>query len=303
MRLNAVFLITQLLFLVPLSLAFQAPPSSPKEPSFRDDFFNRRNFIRALGGGIVSIPLALEGYARSGSLQTDVDLFDLSKLSRRNIQDITIIFHGAGGQDDNTEKLLQVLQNKNESNHFVKIVDWSIDSADILKASIKGTKLGAKVGQQLVSFMKNSNDDVPRNVHIIGISVGAFPSHQVIQEINESLDKVRRNQINLQLTLLDPFQQKAVLDIGFGKNNFGKGADYAQQILNTDDPVPFTSELLYHCCTTDVTSLRPNEIFGHDWPLIYYTNELEKSIDNDHPLPLGIIPMLEQRAKGSTLIL
>ena len=299
MRLNAVLM---LLFFVPLSLAFQAPPSSPKESSFRDDFFNRRNFIRALGGGFVSIPLALEGYARSGSLQTDVDLFDLSKLSGRTIQDITLIFHGAGGQDDNTEKLLKVLQNKNEPNHFVKIVDWSIDSVDILKASIKGTKLGAEVGQQLVTFM-NSNDEVPRNVHIIGISVGAFPSHQVIQEINESLDKAHRKQINLQLTLLDPFQQKAVLDVGFGKKYFGIGADYAQQILNSDDPVPFTKNSLPNCCTIDVTSLRPNEIFGHDWPLIYYTNELEKSIDNDHPLPLDIIPKLEQRATGSTLIL
>ena len=93
----------------------------------------------------------------------------------------------------------------------------------------------------------------------------------------------------LKLTLLDPFTSRGAIPIPsaykYGANNFGKTADCAIQYLNTDDPVPTTNEPLPLCACVDVTALRPrgdnsvgsgsvgdeSEIFGHDWPLVYYS--------------------------------
>jgi hypothetical protein len=127
----------------------------------------------------------------------------------------------------------------------------------------------------------------------IGISVGAFPASAMVQELHKTLKPSIRRNICIQLTLLDPFQQKAVLGVNFGRFNFGKGADYAQQYLNTDDPVPSTNDPLPNCVSIDITSLRPNNILGHDWPLIYYTHELN-NIDSNRD-GIGIVPKEERR--------
>jgi hypothetical protein len=82
--------------------------------------------------------------------------------------------------------------------------------------------------------------------------------------------------VRLQLTLLDPFTQRGVLGVNWGTRNFGKNADYAQQFLNTDDPVPSTNEPCDNCAVWDVTGperrkREEGDVFGHDWPLVYYT--------------------------------
>jgi len=88
---------------------------------------------------------------------------------------------------------------------------------------------------------------------------------------------------------------------GFGANPCGgpcicccNGADYAEQYLNTDDPVLSTNKPLQKCATVDVTSLRPPEIFGHDWPLVYYTQTLKGN---------GIVAHEERRTIGSVEML
>ena len=44
------------------------------------------------------------------------------------------------------------------------------------------------------------------------------------------------------------------------------------QLSNLSDPVPSTNDPLPSCAVTDVTKVRPSNIFGHDWPLVYYSN-------------------------------
>ena len=74
----------------------------------------------------------------------------------------------------------------------------------------------------------------------------------------------------MRLTLLDPFTQRGIFDFGYGNRSFGKSADYTEQYLNTDDPVPSTNSPLKNCVCYDITKLRPESIFGHDWPVAYY---------------------------------
>ena len=290
---------------------------------------NRSNLLKAFAlagaGAIAIVPLALEGYARSGSVQSALDIFQSSSDGEssdgngstgitNDTKDITIIFHGAGGQDSNTDELLKVLRSGSARNSFVKMVDWSKDSADILKASIKGSSIGKTLGNQLKDILQKQSESSSnsatetsteiRNVHIIGISVGAFSANEMVQTLDSTLHPSLRRNIFLQLTLLDPFQQKAVLGFKYGKDNFGKGADYAQQLLNTDDPVPSTNDSLPYCATTDVTSLRPSEVFGHDWPLIYYTDELKGNGDAAaSSLGFGMVPPKMRKKIGETTML
>jgi hypothetical protein len=287
---------------------------------------NRSNLLKAFAfaGGIAIVPLALEGYARIGSVQSALDTFQSStsdgEISEGNgsitndTRDITIIFHGAGGQDSNTDELLKVLRSGSAKTSFVKMVDWSQDSADILKASIKGSSIGKTLGNQLKVILQKQSESSSnsatetsteiRNVHIIGISVGAFSANEMVQTLDSTLHPSLRRNIFLQLTLLDPFQQKAVLGFKYGKDNFGTGADYAQQLLNTDDPVPSTNDSLPYCATTDVTSLRPSEVFGHDWPLIYYTDELKGNGDAAaSSLGFGMVPTKMRKKIGETIML
>ena len=58
-----------------------------------------------------------------------------------------------------------------------------------------------------------------------------------------------------------------------------------------DDPVPSTNSIVSHCAVTDVTNVRPVEIFGHDWPLVYYSK-----LDN-----VGMVPLKDQRSRGDIL--
>ena len=113
-------------------------------------------------------------------------------------------------------------------------------------------------------------------------SVGAFAADAACSEYktlwsSSSSASSTSPRPTLQLTLLDPFTQLGVLGPGYGARNFGASADYAQQFMNTDDPVPSTNEPCEGCRVWDVTEARERgdgsnrDIFGHDWPLVYFS--------------------------------
>lgn len=272
------------------------------------NFFSRRNILITITGTILSIPVVLETYARSGSVHSQFDIFqsqqkdtESSEIWTNGTKDVTIIFHGAGGQDSNTDALLKVLKDRrvDSTSSYIKMVDWSKDSADLLQASVKGCKIGTTLGDAVRNNIENGVRPDVQNIHVIGISVGAFPASAMVQKLDKTLKPSIRRNIYIQLTLLDPFQQKAIIGVNFGRLNFGKGADYAQQYLNTDDPVPSTNDPLPNCATVDITSLRPNDIFGHDWPLIYYTNELNNTYSNHGCV--GLVPPEGRQSVGKVM--
>jgi len=233
----------------------------------------RRDLLKLVGGIVVVTPLALEGYAISSPKpQTNIDAIPLPQIT--NGGDVyTIVFHGANGPDANTDALIDALA----------LADGNNNGRDRVKM-------------------------VASKIHVIGISVGAFAADSFAQSLKRK--EVGTDVENyVQLTLLDPFSLKGALGIGYGDREFGKAVDYAQQYLNTDDPVPSTNRPLQKCATIDVTSLRPPEIFGHDWPLVYYTQWLTASSSSRNnnadrqSSSWVIIPREEQREKGSVEVL
>jgi len=278
--------------------------------------FTRRNFIIA---GILFVlpPILLEIYSRVGtlSIRNDrkgkseaIDTKDFSFVPPpkhtqwSNVENVAIVFHGAGGQDPYTDELMQKLEGKTESkaseqqSSYNHIVDWSKYSANILQASHNGQRIGKIAAEDLLEQLSAHNDKL-KTIHFIGISVGAFAADAAAKEVKSSWSKSKNGGAPpfVQLTLLDPFQQRGVLGVGYGNKEFGKSVDYAEQYLNTDDPVPSTNKPLKNTVCYDVTNLRPESIFGHDWPLVYYSR-------SDRCGQLGIKPT-EREKEGTVIVL
>ena len=187
-----------------------------------------------------------------------------------DVETVTIVFHGAGGQDAYTDELMKNLDagSSRQQSSYNHIVEWSQYSSNILQASYNGQKVGKLTAKELLEQVANPKSKLT-TIHLIGISVGAFAADAAVNEVKKNF-KTNSSTPFVQLTLLDPFQQRGIFGVGYGDNEFGKSADYAEQYLNTDDPVPSTNKPLRNTVCYDVTNLRPESIFGHDWPLVYY---------------------------------
>lgn len=234
--------------------------------------FTRSNILKGLGSLVLGVPAALEVYSRLGARGVkpdDLNLLPTPSLgSWSDVKHVTLVFHGAGGQDQYTDALMKRFHEKDNRETYSAIVDWSAFSSNVLQASFSGQEVGRLAMRQLVKEATNLE-----SIHIIGISVGAFGADAACEE-------ARRGQTPqtpyLQLTLLDPFTQRGIVDAGYGGRSFGRNADYTQQFLNTDDPVPSTNAPLPSIVCYDITELRPDSIpFGHDWPVAYYARKAD----------------------------
>ena len=79
------------------------------------------------------------------------------------------------------------------------------------------------------------------------------------------------------ISFLDPFTSKGVFGAGFGIAKFGSKAQYAEQYLNTDDPVPSTNQPCRECHCFDITECSDRDDFVplpsdnmHSWPAAFY---------------------------------
>jgi hypothetical protein len=265
----------------------------------------RTQFLARIGSAVLSLPLLTEVYSRAGASRlAPGGRFPSEPLADPatgwdEVEDVTLVFHGAGGQDQYTDELMKNLEapRGRGGKSYEAIVDWSAVSGNILQASFNGQRVGRETASLLLSKLRyrNGTPGEERNkcntVHVIGISVGAFAADSCVTQIKKVLG-TRANEVNVQLTLLDPFLQRGVIGVGYGTKTFGRSADYAQQYMNTDDPVPSTNDPCTNCACVDVTALRPKEIFGHDWPLVYYARSRQ----------LGIVPLEQRQEAGSVVV-
>ena len=196
--------------------------------------FPRRALLQVLGGTAVGLPFLGEIYARLGGGGADYSVnipFTDVPQSWGDIEDVTIVFHGAGGQDAYTDELMQNLKKSgDQKKSYETIIDWSDLSSNILQASFNGQRYGRFVAAQIMKETKQFKK--LKTVHFIGISVGAFAADAAVKEFKEGSSADRHNSV-VQLTLLDPFAQRGVIGPRYGDRNFGISADYAQQFLNT----------------------------------------------------------------------
>ena len=251
---------------------------------------NRANFLGMAGSVLLSSSVLAELYSRIGAWfirndnvndnQTNINSNSQGFLvppPDPNVRHATIVFHGSGGQDVYTDRLMRGLRQNNNNvdnkSYYHHIVDWSGYSTNVFQASYNGQRIGRLVANEL----KNRAPHL-QTLHVIGISVGSFAADELTRSF-----KAKQHEPFVQLTLLDPFTQRGIFGLGYGNRNFGSAADYTQQYLNTDDPVPSTNaplDLADVCY--DITDLRPSEIFGHDWPVAYYGQSEECGRLYDH---------------------
>jgi Lipase len=321
-------------------------------------FMTRQKFLVAVQSFVLASPLLVEIYSRLGSIFPNTQLpsgQDLimpsseGNVDWNNVRHITLVFHGAGGQDVYTDELMKNLKDlsrdneensrrgsdsdsttarsaittssSSSSSNYCQIIDWSNYSTNLFQASFNGEAIGRNVAKYLSRKATNVE-----TVHLIGISVGAFAANMAAsewkQKQQEEEEEDSRSIMNsrggsqkttttttaaavpvVQLTLLDPFTQRGIWGFGYGNRNFGasKNIDYTHQYLNRDDPVPSTNEPLQYAVCYDVTSIRPAEIFGHDWPLVYYARHLTVKEDNAKRSVVGIVPRDQRKPPGQVI--
>ena len=275
----------------------------------------RRSILAGVGGSILSLPLLGEVYSRLGARDVASLVFGddhqtssgsvLGDDLPADVEEVTLVFHGAAGQDQYTDELMANLRAKCASKaQYAAMIDWTALSSNILQASFSGQRVGREAARRLLDRCCNGSGQGTCNlkrVHLIGISVGAFAADEACAAIKSKLG----DNVTCQLTLLDPFQQRGVIGMGYGNSNFGKTADYAIHYLNTDDPVPSTNEpLTKHCAVVDITKLRPEEIFGHDWPLVYYSGiekRRQSSVGGGNNV-LGFVPEKDRLELGTVIV-
>ena len=189
-------------------------------------------------------------------------------------KDLVVIFPGAGGVDQNILDLEQAIKRADQSQRIKRrtiVYDWRRWRGNLLRASFDSESVGEGVATQLIS----DHPDL-KSVHAIGVSVGAFAANSCIRALHKKKASSTTNPY-LRLTLLDPFTLRGVFGLGYGKSFFGKCANFCEQFLNSDDPVPSTNEPLPLARTYDVTTAKSRQSFTplpgdnmHSWPLVYY---------------------------------
>lgn len=209
--------------------------------------------------------------SRLSSIRQDIrsKLTNAPKMPTSKGIDAVFIFPGAGGADSLTEELEERIKQCDAEagikGRWISTIDWKEHRGSVVTAAFDGEAVGKAVADSISTLQ-------PRSVHCIGISVGAFCAHSMAETLSKLQEKP-----HIRLTLLDPFCSRGLLGIGYGAKNYGVNADYAEQYLNTDDPVPTTNDPLPNCYCVDVTKaperqsfLLPPQETMHCWPVAYY---------------------------------
>ena len=188
---------------------------------------------------------------------------------------VAVVFPGYGGEDENTNRIVE--EAKKEGVAAISY-DWELYRGNLVRAANNGISIGSKLGKQLAVSREIEE------VHFIGVSVGSFAANACLEAFCNEIKKQKkdgpRKKIGsmLQLptkivkdiddemprtraTFLDPFTQKGLFGLGYGIKRFGLQAQYAEQYLNTDDPVPSTNEVCKQCAVFDVTTCKDRDNF------------------------------------------
>lgn len=177
-----------------------------------------------------------------------------------------VVFPGAGGPDANTDAILKNVREgdrRRRLRRFSFVFDWSSWRGNLLRAAFDSQAVGRLMAEHFLSTKPRLT-----HVHVIGVSVGAFAADALVKAL-----KSKNSKLKVQLTLLDPFCSRGVFHQNYGIVKFGREADFCEQYLNTDDPVPFTNDPLKHAFVYDVTHSAARATFTplpndnmHSWP-------------------------------------
>ena len=209
---------------------------------------------------------------------------EIQPLPNYQSDNVVIIFPGFSGPDENVQRIQKEIENSDDRkkrDSFVTIYDWTAWKGNTLRAAFNSKIVGKAIGRQL------SQSRIPiKELHVIGISVGAFAADSCIEEYKQQVAKSEIPAATTKLTLLDPFTSLGIFGQGYGRKYFGKSSDYCELFLNTDDPVPFTNEPLPFAMNFDITNCKdrlkyrpPEGDSMHSWPAAFYGLNWKKKIN------------------------
>ena len=218
-----------------------------------------------------AVPLACEAYSRAPPSWSAADLPSL--FINSNAETLVIVLHGSGGPDANVARITKSLQS---SNTAVVEYDWSAYVGDQLQGPFNAKRIGSHLADEIQASGKPL-----KRLHVVGISVGAFAADALVTRFTSR--RARRSAgTHVKLTLLDPFTARGLPGLirpgtAYGVATFGRTADVAQCVINTDDPVPSTSLPLVHAVNFDITDCAERTGFVplegdslHSWPAAWY---------------------------------
>ncbi len=219
--------------------------------------------------------------------------FVRTDFNTKNIPDsiksnnIVLIFPGLNGVDDYIDMLTKNIIQSDIENNLQRecfVCDWASDT-NIFCCGDKGLFTANRITEHLVSILK----DKKIHLHLIGVSAGAMAAN----ELSYFLKAFDPDKYTIHLTLLDPFTLFR-FNTNYGVHTFGIAADYCEQYLNSDDPVPFTNKPCINAYTHDITlsnerteflNIKKQNETTHSWPLYYYAKNWKYKTDPRNFIP------------------
>lgn len=229
-----------------------------------------------------------------------------------------LIFHGSGGPDRETRDVEARFRAQDAAaglSREVLVFDWmSWFTPNTDRLSFASQSVGASLGRSLAANRRL------RTLHVVGTSAGSFAADACCAAYTDAAGGTAgAGRAFVQLTLADPFAAKegASFPKGRGAQFFGRSADFAEHILNTDDIVPNTEVPLPLCFCLDVTSSAERRAFPppektgdllydlilkslgyHSWPMGYVARHYETRVDGKGQL---VLPSHADRPRGAVV--
>lgn len=265
-------------FIIFITISYIACTPTIKSPKFNPWSFpilkrsDARNIKLVFLLSVITVETSSEIYVRVpqdivyGSKPTPI-------TNRNGADSMVIIFPGAGGVDENIEKLKLSIQKSDKSkkvSRYVEVYDWKKWSNDFVRIAFDSQSVGKTICADLAE--KESAEGKIKKLQTIGVSIGAFAADSCIKTYNSNSESPGETR----LTLLDPFTSKGIFGYGWGVKNFGKTANIVEDYLNSDDKVPTTNDPLELAYNYDVTESQLKKSFVplegesyHSWPVAY----------------------------------
>ncbi|MBL91792.1 MAG: hypothetical protein CMH56_08295 [Myxococcales bacterium] len=188
-------------------------------------------------------------------------------------KNLLVVVHGSGDTPKDWPNALRAAIEKEYGDGLdwdIWTYDWDVYAASRMTASGDGLVVGQLLGEALLESPYDY-----QHLHLVAHSAGSYVIHALAQTVS-----TQKSDMTIHATYLDPFTANGFFDWSYGQREFGRHADYAENFMNVDDPVPSTNNLLEHAHNFDVTALRPDDYDNtktHWWPVDYY----RESVAND----------------------
>jgi alpha-beta hydrolase superfamily lysophospholipase len=189
--------------------------------------------------------------------------------------------------------------------HVAAADDWDMyayDWEETANRPLTAARRGYAGGEILAEDLLAAGDPYPV-VHLVGQSLGAHVAHGFIDTYQD-----HGGGAYLHATFLEPFLIRGLLGFGWGVRNFGRGADFAENYVVTDDPALGTNRYLRHAHNFDVSAQVParmrEEFVGpHWWVVRYYRDTVEEGDSARGSMPqgaagFGLSPMRRTQASA-----